>query len=433
MKQQDVRYHYRRIGVKSIVCRHFRTCSYTVGVFRELKFKVFMKNVLRNQRSGTAIRIKILSVQTFLAVLLASTAYAHDLHDQIIVVKRRIARLDGVLQWMSRTSANQGGRLSNGSWSEGWIGDNAITKAEDGCINLNFQSSVLLNLTNLRYDALDKRFMLLLQPAMSVESMAWHEPPHQQITWAAIESLPLAMQEKLRSEIETLVMVNCMYPDRYRELGNMVPWSATKNPSPSPDKQAEMSEMKVYCEMPDGRIIHNVTQDRQEDLDRFKYLLASIIAEIKRDSIASAAKFMGTLAHLIEDSTSPAHSSNLNLVVKELKERQHLPETPPWVGRVNHRGYPQNLHAAIEFTTPRFSLEGRPPMRVGNTVSDAATELLVRCYAIIDQNRADVVEMVRAVYFDDMPVIERLRLRAATQGAELLADAYFTALSLARK
>jgi hypothetical protein len=285
--------------------------------------------------------------------------------------------------------------------------------------------------------------LLLLLPVLSVGSIAWHTPPHQQITRAAVDSLPPALQAKLGAEKETLIMVNCMYPDRYRALGNMNP---ERLPDPAPKWLAEISprsaenwariraEMRPYCEMPDGRVIHNVTENRQEDVASLEYLLNAIIREIRRGDTVSAARYMGTLAHLLEDSTSPAHAGKLPLVVMELRKLQPIPSPPPWAGRLNEHGGklgPGNLHAAIELTTLPFTLAERRPRSAGKTVAEAAPKLLDRCYAIVAENRADLLEMVRATFADDRPVMDRLRSRAARQAAELLADAYYTVLTLA--
>jgi hypothetical protein len=272
------------------------------------------------------------------------------------------------------------------------------------------------------------RSLLPLLAALAVEGRAWHTPPHQQITRAAVDSLPTPMQERLGLEKEMLIWVNCMYPDRYRGLGQQGP---EKDPNPGPRTRAEL---KIYCELPDGRIIHNVTQNRAEDLASFEHLLQSIIKEMRRDNITAAARYMGTLAHLIEDSCSPAHADKLPLVLMELRKQEPIPNPPPWVGRLNEHGgtlTAGNLHAAIELTTLPFNLAGRSPQRTGETVADAAPKLLDRCYAIVAENRADLLEMVRATYANDLPVMERIRSRAARKAAELLADAYYTALSIA--
>jgi hypothetical protein len=271
-------------------------------------------------------------------------------------------------------------------------------------------------------------FFLLLLPLVAAEGYAWHTPPHQQITRAALDSLPTPLQEKLGLEKDMIIWVNCMYPDRYRGLAQEGP---ERDPNPGPRNRAEM---KRYCEMPDGRPIHNVTQQREEDLASFEHLLQSIIADVRRNQMTDAARYMGTLAHLIEDSCSPAHAGPLPLAVAELRKRQPLPSPPPWLGRLNEHGgtlSAGNLHAAIELTLRPFNLQGRRPERGGQTVAETAANLLDRCYAIVAENRADLVEMVRATYADDIPVMERIRSRAARKAAELLADAYFTALTLA--
>lgn len=265
-----------------------------------------------------------------------------------------------------------------------------------------------------------KKLLLLLLPALSINGFAWHTEAHQRITFAAVHSLPAGMQERLKPESESLIKVYCMYPDRYRELSRPGP-DLKNNPGPN-----DRSVMRVYCEKPDGKLIHNVTWNRQEDLDSITYLLNGIIAEIRRDNRAGGAQYMGTLAHLFEDSTSPAHAADLSLIQELLPP----PKAPPYASRVDAAGHKLGLHAAIELTTVAFRLDG-PPKMAGKNVSGAATELLNRCYAIIRDNRAHLLEMVRATYADDPPVMERLRSRAAKQGAELLADAYYTALLLA--
>ena len=277
-------------------------------------------------------------------------------------------------------------------------------------------------------DPFFRRLLLLLASSIAAEGWAWHTPPHQQITRAALDSLPTPLQEKLGLEKDTIIWVNCMYPDRYRGLAQQGP---ELDPNPGPRDRAAL---RIYCEMPDGRPIHNVTQNRAQDLASLEHLLQSIITEIRRDQITAAAGYMGTLAHLLEDSCSPAHAGPLPVAVAQLKQRQPLPDPPPWVGRLNEHGgtlTKGNLHAAIELTVLPFNLRGRAPALAAPTVAEAAPKLLDRCYAIVEENRADLVEVVRATYANDFPVMERIRSRAARKAAELLADAYFTALTLA--
>ena len=272
-----------------------------------------------------------------------------------------------------------------------------------------------------------RHLRLGLAGTFATAAFAWHTPPHQQITRAALDTLPNALQEKLGLEKDVVIWINCMYPDRYRGLAQQGPET---DPNPGPRDRARL---KPYCEMPDGRPIHNVTQNRAEDIASFEHLLRSIGDRFRRNDVTAAACYMGTLAHLIEDSCSPAHAAPLPLAVAELRQQQPLPNPPPWVGRLNEHGgalTAGNLHAAMELTVLPFHLHGRAPALAGQTVEEAAAQLLDRCYAIVAENKANLVEMVRATYANDIPVMERIRSRAARKAAELLADAYFTALTL---
>jgi hypothetical protein len=51
--------------------------------------------------------------------------------------------------------------------------------------------------------------------------------------------------------------------------------------------------------------------------------------------------------------------------------------------------------------------------------------VLERCYAIVAENRADLVEMVRATYANDVAVMERLRSRAARKGRRVTSRRLF--------
>lgn len=236
--------------------------------------------------------------------------------------------------------------------------------------------------------------------------MAWHDPVHARITRAALESLPTGMQRQWASESERLIVRYSLYPDIYANAGPQ-----------------DRARMKVYCEVA-GRPIHNVTWKRPEDMSSLEYLLNNVVAAIRARDGAAGAQFAGTLAHLIEDSTCPAHAllpqdSPLNLM-KEL-----LPPPPEKRDIV--------LHSVIEHSSPEFDLGARVPEAVGTTVNNAAGALLDRIYAAIHANRGDLIELVRAVYADDERTVDRFRLKGARVGAEILADAYRTAFVLAER
>lgn len=254
-----------------------------------------------------------------------------------------------------------------------------------------------------------RNFLRIFSLALLLSSYSyawWH--PHVLITRAAVLSLPAPMLQRLGSEpTKNLIEVYSYYPDHYRSAG-------PQGNSPDASKR---TAMRIYCEKPDGKAVHNVTWRRQEDLESLEYVLNGMIAHIRQDEPTKAAQYAGTLAHLLEDSTSPAHAMDLKLVQDLL---------PPPAGK---QGI--HLHKAIEITAPEFDLGTRAPRSVGVSVAEAASNLLDRCYAIIRDNRAHLLELVRAVYADDEATMDRLRLRAAMAGAEMLADAYYTAFTLA--
>ncbi len=224
---------------------------------------------------------------------------------------------------------------------------------------------------------------------------AWHDPVHARITRAALHSLPPAMQRLWAAQGDRLILEYSLYPDTY---AHVLP--------------ATREAMRPFCEVR-GRNIHNVTWDGREDIESLEYLREGIVRSMRETDPEAAARFAGVLAHFLEDSTCPAHAltpvdSPLDLMKVML---------PPPAGKEDIQ-----LHRLIEASSPEFDLGARVP------VQQSAAKLLERCYRIVKENRWDLAEIVRALYTDDRPALDGYRLRAAKAGAELLADAYYTAL-----
>lgn len=231
--------------------------------------------------------------------------------------------------------------------------------------------------------------------------LAWHHPVHRKITGAAVWSLPTSLQQRLGAERQRLIERYSLYPDLFGMRGE------------------SQAELKRFCEMPDGRAIHNVTWEIENDLDSLEYSLRGMIEGLQTRDLAAAAQHAGVLAHLLEDSTCPAHAlvpfdPSLELAYPARDVRQ-----------------PINLHAVIEFSAPDLDLGGRAPRKAGATIKEAASNLLGRCYRIIRENRDSLDELAEAAYRKDEAAMNPFRHKAALAGAELLADAYYTAFVLA--
>jgi hypothetical protein len=235
-------------------------------------------------------------------------------------------------------------------------------------------------------------------------ALAWHDPAHARITQAALRSLPAQMRQFWTAQMDALITRYSLYPDEYH--------GATS------ERKAAMRE---YCEVK-GRPIHNVTWKRGEDIESLEYLLGKLIEGIRSGDAPGTAQYAGTLAHMLEDSTCPAHA--LTPPDSPLNTMRDLLPPPP--GKQDIK-----LHTVIEHSTPEFDLGSRAPRMAGSNVPQAAASLLDRTYAAIKSNRADLIDVVRAAYQEDERTLDKFRHKASVAGAELLSDAYYTAFTLA--
>ncbi|MBY5959186.1 TonB-dependent receptor [Membranicola marinus] len=96
--------------------------------------------------------------------------YTFDINSDLVLAKGLSAKLDAhivqndivdptrgtsaAIHWAGRIPANQGGRLSDGSWGEGWNGDNPIAFTRDGGLRKSHSPTAVLNL-GLIYDPKD--------------------------------------------------------------------------------------------------------------------------------------------------------------------------------------------------------------------------------------------------------------------------------------
>jgi hypothetical protein len=238
-------------------------------------------------------------------------------------------------------------------------------------------------------------------------SFAWNLPVHARLTRVALASLPERMQQPWAAVADRLAREYSMYPDRMA--------GAT---------EPDFSALAPYCLKPDGKPIHNITWQPEDDLRSLAYSMNGIIAAMRAGRAGraeEAAKHAGVLAHFLEDSTCPAHALiPADSPLRSLRERLATPgkEDIP-------------LHATIERSAPLFDLAGRAPQQAGSSLDQATRLLLERCYVVVRHNRENLEELVRAVYAGDEAALDSARLEAARRGAALVADAWYTALLMA--
>lgn len=239
---------------------------------------------------------------------------------------------------------------------------------------------------------------------------AWDTAPHQMITRAALDALPKSLLSRLGSEVEPLVTLYCIFPDRYEEMEH---YGFVRN-SPGP---RSASEIRVYCVRPDGYPVHGATGDRETDMASLVYVLEGIITNLSQQRPAEAARYMGVLAHFIEDSLSPPHSVSPEELL-DLTQRI-APGT---------RG---NIHSALEKSIPEFTLRDRTPRPISGSVRTIATTILDQCYAGAAMNQENLPAMVKAATGNDEPALNEHRLRAGKTAAQILANVLSTAFERA--
>lgn len=240
---------------------------------------------------------------------------------------------------------------------------------------------------------------------MAPEVFGWHTPVHNLITGAALQSLPARLRAFWEPEAANLVNKYCIYPDMYH------------NAAP-----AVRDTMRLYCETASGKVIHNVSLKREEDLALAEHVINGIAESVRNGNPNRAAQFAGVLAHLVEDSTCPAHA--LYGIDTQLELLKDLAPPPP-----DKRSL--RLHTIIEESAPHFDLGSRVPEVLGTTPTSIAERMLDRIYATVRFNRGQLLEVAQAVYVNDETTMNRHRLEAARTGAHILADALYSSQLLA--
>ena len=118
---------------------------------------------------------------------------------------------------------------------------------------------------------------------------AWDTAPHQQITKAALDSLPRQILTRLGTETKPLIELYCMYPDRYQEMSQF--GFVRKSSGPQ-----DVSEIAPYCVRPDGEVIHGASGDWETDAGSIVYLFERILTNLAGKRPGEAARFAGVPA-----------------------------------------------------------------------------------------------------------------------------------------
>jgi len=245
-------------------------------------------------------------------------------------------------------------------------------------------------------------FLSLILALIPRETLAWGEA-HRDITKAALQVLPAWQQEILGEEAAKLSSEYCFIPDRvHTDIEN--------------GKYAMMDSRpgEIYL------LNLHLPAQQPQNLETLRYFMDKAVVALQAGRTPDAARFMGTVCHMLEDYGSPAHTvpgDNMFTLFQ-----QFLP--PP------ERLKGQLLHGPIENGALDVVIKGYQPRLLGVTVDEAAWRLLHRVHEAILNARTTTIPIIQALYADDAKAVVSGQMKAATMDAKVVADAFYTILCL---
>jgi hypothetical protein len=247
-----------------------------------------------------------------------------------------------------------------------------------------------------------KPVLVLLICCAPLLAGAWGEP-HKAITQAALAALPADEQALLGAELAPLGSSYCLIPDRVYE-GKEVARYAMMDSHPG---ITYLVSLHLPAQQPENYAI-------------LRFFMGKAVAAFQAGNLGDAARYAGTVAHVLEDWSCPAHvvpGDNMFTLFQ-----QFLP--PPDAMRN------KLLHGPVEAGKFAVTIGDFKPTLLGATVDEAAFNLLQRLNAATILARAQTIPIIQALYAGDTNAVTIAQLKAATRGATVVADALHTILCL---
>jgi hypothetical protein len=247
-------------------------------------------------------------------------------------------------------------------------------------------------------------FLLLSALALStLKLMAWGGPIHISITGAAYEALPAWQRDIWSGQRVALVNRYCLIPD----IAGM------------PENRAELMP---YTILPNGERFSHLPLGRRQDAYLMEYYFEKAIELLKAGDLDGASRYAGCLLHFLEDSGSPAHTmpgdNQLGLLKDLIPTPEELIDRP--------------LHGLVEDGDVKVDLKDYKPRLLGTSSAEAVFNLIERFNPMVRNARAQIIPILEGVFDHNSTKVDEGRLRAATMDAEVVADALYTILSIAK-
>jgi hypothetical protein len=235
------------------------------------------------------------------------------------------------------------------------------------------------------------------------EGRAWCAKPHLAITKAAIKVLPAWQQDILGDQRAKLSGGYCLIPDQvYTDKENRKFAMMDSRPG------------EIYL------LNLHLPAQQPQNLETLRYFMDKAVGALKASKTGDAARFMGTICHMLEDYGSPAHTVPGDNMFTMLQ--QFLPPPEQMKGKL--------LHGPIEDGEPDVVIAGYRPRLLGVTVNEAAWRLLHRAHEAIINARSTTIPIIQGLYAADAKAVVSGQMKAAMMDAKVVADAFYTILCL---
>lgn len=251
-------------------------------------------------------------------------------------------------------------------------------------------------------------FLFLVMGGMLVRTytaFAWGGG-HSSITQAALAALPPWQKDLLGKELALLGREYCIIPDMVFTKKEMAKYA-----------MMDTKPNQVYL------VDLHLPPAPTEACEILRYFMGKAVEQFKAGRVDEGARYLGTLAHALEDWGCPAHSvpgDNMFTLMK-----QFLPPTE------EYRFTP--MHGPMENGRFTVDLGDYRPRLLGTSVDEAAFNLLQEVQQSTIHARAQVIPIMQALYAGDEAASNAAQQKAGRVDAMVVADAVHTVLSLARE
>jgi hypothetical protein len=227
---------------------------------------------------------------------------------------------------------------------------------------------------------------------------------HGSITQSALSVLPAWQQEYFGDQKSPLINLYCMIPDLAQ----------------APAYKKDYSRFVV---LPNGDLFcHLPFKTRDKVAYQIKYYVEKTIRAMQGTDVKEAAHWAGCLLHYLEDSGSPAHTMPSDNQMGLIKDLLPVPDA--------FRHLP--LHSPIEEGKLFISLAGYRPQLLGTSPEEVVSHLMERYNAMVRNARAQIIPILQGTFRGVQEEVAAGQMRAATMDAQVVADALYSMLCIAK-